>query len=77
MGGSDQRAVVTGLRLLRSVGTKDKAALIGRFLDHDSQAIKKETINALRVVVDGDEPLEKLPVFKTIEMANHWRSRVR
>ena len=76
MEGTDERAVVTGLRLLRSVGTVDKAALIGRFLQHESQTVKKEAINALRVVVDGDEPLEKLPVFKTIEMAKQWRSRV-
>ena len=72
-----ERDLVTGLRILRSVGTEDKAALIARHLDAESNPVKKEAINTLRVVVDGAEPLDNLPVFKTIELSKEWRERLR
>lgn len=76
MESGEERDTVTGLRVLRFVGTKDKAALIGRYLDFESNAVKKEAINTLRVVIDGAEPLDTLPVFRTIEMAEEWRRRI-
>ena len=29
----------------------------------------------VRVIVDGDEPLDKLSVFEAIEMAKKWKER--
>ncbi len=33
-------------------------------------------INALRGIIDGDPPLDKLPVFEAIERADKWKSRL-
>ncbi len=68
---------VTGLRLARSLCPKDYAAVLGTFLDDDAATVKKEAINALRVVVDGDEPLENLSVFQAIDAAKKWKERLR
>ena len=73
----DEHARIVGLRLMRSLAPKDYAGVIATFLDAEQHAVKKEAINALRAVVDGDEPLENLSVFQAIDQAKKWRERVR
>lgn len=68
---------ITGLRLLRSVADRSAASRVAIYLDSESHNIKKEAINALRVIVDGDPPLENLSVFQAIEMANAWKAKAR
>ncbi len=72
----DERALVTGLRLLRAVAVPESAVLIAPYLDHESHAVKKDAINALRAAVDGDAPDEELSVFQVIEQANAWKKRL-
>jgi HEAT repeat protein len=67
---------VGALRLLRYLGTKDAAGAIKWGLDAEDHLIKKETINALRAIVDGAAPLEELSVFQAIEAAKEWKGRV-
>lgn len=73
----DERRVVTGLRLLRSVAPKEYAGVIATWLDAEQHAVKKEAINTLRAVVDGDRPLENLSVFQAIDQAKKWKERIR
>lgn len=72
----DERTIVTGLRLLRSLAPKEMTSPIVPFLDHEFSGVKKEAINTLRVLVDGAEPLEDLSAFQAIEMANAWKKRL-
>ncbi len=71
----DVRSQVVGLRLLRSLAPSTYKEKLQAYLDADQNAVKKAAINALRVVVDGDPPLEKLSVFQAIELAEKWRQR--
>ena len=73
----DERRVVTGLRLLRSVAPREYAGVIATWLDAEQHAVKKEAINTLRAVVDGDRPLENLSVFQAIDQAKKWKERIR
>jgi hypothetical protein len=77
MTAKEVRAQVTGLRLLRSLAPPDTAGRIGSYLDAQQHAVKKEAINALRVVVDGEAPIEDLSVFQAIEQAKQWKERLR
>jgi len=72
----DEESRITGLRLLRHAGERSDAGAIKPYLDSESHSVKSEAINALRVIVDGDEPLERLSVFEEIEMANQWKKRI-
>lgn len=69
-------AKIAGLRLLRSLLPQADAGRLGGYLDSDEAALRKEVINTLRVVVDGDPPLDKLSVFQAIEMAKKWKERL-
>ncbi len=73
----DERRTVTGLRLLRSVAPKEYAGVVATWLDAEQHAVKKEAINTLRAVVDGDRPLENLSVFQAIDQAKKWKERIR
>jgi hypothetical protein len=66
---------IAGLRLLRAVGVKEHAAEIRKLLDASSHQVKKEAINALRVIVDGEPPIEDLSVFQVIEMATAMKKK--
>ncbi|MEM7202345.1 MAG: hypothetical protein AAF628_18890 [Planctomycetota bacterium] len=76
MRGDDDRRQIAGLRLLRLVGEKAVKGLIAPYLDTEVHGVKKEAINALRVVVDGEPPLDELSVFQAIEMAKTWKEKL-
>ena len=66
-----------GLRLLAACGDQETATrLVAPFLDDSDNTLRVAAINALRGIVDGDPPLEKLSVFEAIERANKWKSRL-
>jgi hypothetical protein len=74
---SERKRKVAGLRLLGAVGDKETATgLVRPMLDSTDNSLRVAAINALRGIVDGDPPLEKLPVFEAIERANKWKSRI-
>ena len=62
---------MAGLRLLRYVATKDQAVELKGFLRSSENNVKKEAVNAMRVL-HGEEPIENLSVFQVVEMANKW-----
>jgi hypothetical protein len=67
---------VTGLNLLSACGDKDSAGAVKPFLDSDDHQIRVCAINALRGMVDGVGPIDKLPVFEAIDLAKQWKNRV-
>jgi hypothetical protein len=66
------------LRVMRSIAPKESKSLVRRFLDSEHSILKKEAINTLRVIVDGEKPipLKKLTVFQIIKMAKEWKVRI-
>ncbi len=68
---------VAGLRLLAACGDKETAApLVAPMLDSTDNSLRVGAINALRGIIDGDPPLDRLPVFEAIERANKWKARL-
>ena len=49
---------------------------MGPFLDETDNSIRIEAINALRGIVDGDQPIDKLSAFQAIEVANEWKGKL-
>ncbi len=68
--------VVTGLNLLSGCGDRSSVAHVKPFLDSDDNQIRVAAINALRGIVDGEGPIERLSVFEAIELAKKWKGRV-
>ncbi len=66
---------MTGLRLARYLAVKDHALILRGYLQSPDAAVKREAINALRVL-HGEPPIENLPVFQAIEMAKEWLKKV-
>jgi len=74
--GGERADVLAGLYLLAGCGDRPSAAQVKSFLDSDDNQVRVAAINALRGIVDGEGPLDKLPVFDAIELAKRWKSRV-
>jgi hypothetical protein len=74
--GGERTQLVAGLHLLAGCGDPTSAKLARSFLEHEDHSVRLAAINALRGIVDGDPPLEKLPVFEAIEHANQWKKRL-
>ena len=67
--------------LLEGVATQiavalQNARLVRGFLDVSDNRLKVAAINALRGMYDREPPLEKLPVFEAIDMAEAWKGRL-
>jgi len=68
---------VCGLNLLAGCGERETAVrLVAPFLDDSDNSLRVAAINALRGIVDGDPPIEKLAVFDAIERAAKWKQRL-
>ena len=67
---------VTCLKLLRALGTDEAKPVVVPLLDSSDHTLKREAINVLRAIVDGQPPLETLSVFDAIEQAKEWKRRV-
>jgi hypothetical protein len=73
----DRKATVAALRLLAGCGDPESAkGIVAPFLDNTDNSIRVAAINALRGIVDGEKPLDKLPVFEAVERANKWKARL-
>lgn len=66
---------MAGLRLCRYVAVKEHGMIFRTYLQSANHQVKKEAINALRVV-NGEQPIETLSVFQAIEMAKTWLTKV-
>jgi hypothetical protein len=69
---ADQMA---GLRLVRYLATKEQSMLLKRYLGSPDHTVKKEAINAARVL-HGEEPIEDLTVFQAIELSKQWLTKL-
>lgn len=63
-----------GLRILRYVATDETRATIKAYLTSEDHNLKKEAVNALRVMA-GQEALENLSAFEAIGMAKEWLNK--
>lgn len=68
--------VCASLRLLSGWGVKECAHEVGASLGSTDNRIKEDAINALRGIVDNDQPIEKLSAFDLAEQATAWSKRV-
>lgn len=70
-----QRVAV--LHLLAGCGDRETAVkLVAPFLDSEHAQVRVAAINALRGIVDGAPPVDKLSAFDAIEMAKEWKARI-
>lgn len=67
---------VAALRLIAYAGREEHARSVLPSLDDTANHVKVAAVNALRMMVDGDEPLDKLSTFDAIERANKWKARL-
>jgi hypothetical protein len=68
---------LAGLHLLAGCGDRETAVpLVLPFLDTTDNSLRIAAINALRGIVDGEPPIERLAVFDAIEMAKTWKDRL-
>lgn len=72
---SDRKIKVAVLRMLAGCGDKDCVPRVRPFLDDEDNQIRVAAINALRGIVDGDDPIDNLSSFEAIEMAKKWKER--
>jgi hypothetical protein len=70
------RERVAALNLLAYAGDKGLARHVKPALDAEENQVKVAAINALRMMVDGDPPIDKLSTFDAIERANRWKGRI-
>ncbi|MDP6837628.1 MAG: hypothetical protein QF724_01700 [Planctomycetota bacterium] len=66
-----------GLRLLGGCLEETRADIVLPFLEGSDSGLRIAAINLLRQTMDGEPPLERLPVFEAIERANKWRERLK
>lgn len=76
LGSHDYTDKVAALRLFRSAGVREHAGKLAGELDSSDNVVKKEAINALRVVLLGEPALDDLSVFQSIEMAKQIKSKL-
>lgn len=73
----DRKAKVAALRMLAGCGDKDSAKThVAPFLDDTDNSIRVAAINALRGIVDGEPPMDRMSVFEAVELANKWKARL-
>ncbi|MCP3918198.1 MAG: hypothetical protein GY711_21825 [bacterium] len=67
---------IAALRMLAGCGDSSAIAHTRKFLDDTDNGLRIATINMLRGVVDGEPPIDRLPVFEAIELAQKWKARL-
>lgn len=73
---SGMRERLAALRLLTWAGHEAHAKAIAPALDARESNVKIEAINALRRIVDDEEPIARLSAFAAIEEAGKWKKRI-
>ena len=66
---------MAGLRLLRYLLPKERAAELKPFLKASNHTVLREAINAARVV-HGEDPIENLPVFQAVKHQQEWLKKL-
>lgn len=66
---------MAGLRVARYLAVKDHLVILRTYLGASDHTVKKEAVNVARVL-HGEEPIENLDVFKSIEMAKEWLGKI-
>jgi Spy/CpxP family protein refolding chaperone len=72
---SDRKKIVAGLNLLAGCGSRKAVGAVRPHLDSTDNSIRVAAINAMRGIVDGAAPIDKLSAFDAIEMAKQWKER--
>ncbi|MEM6674932.1 MAG: hypothetical protein AAF726_18935 [Planctomycetota bacterium] len=75
-GAKGRQQHVAALTLLARVGGSEDASTVAPSLDDEANQVLVAAINALRMLVDGDPPLEKISTFDAIERAGKWKARL-
>ena len=64
------------VHLFELFGVKEQARSLKPHLDETNPQIRLAAINACRVVIDGDAPVEKAAITQIVEMAEQWKQRL-
>jgi hypothetical protein len=72
----ERATCVAALRMLSAAGDDESVHAVAPYLASDDNQVRVAAINALRGIVDGDDPLEELSVFRAIELAKTWQAWV-
>jgi len=67
---------IASLHLFELFGEKEQAKKLLHFLSESDTSIRLAAIDACRVVVDGEPPLNKPSMTEIIERAESWKSRL-
>ena len=73
----ERTRIVGALNMLSACGTQENTGWIAPFLDDSDNSIRVAAINACRGIVDGQDPIENMPVFEAVELAQKWKARIR
>lgn len=72
---AERKQLVAGLNLLAGCGSKKALNTVRPHLDSNDNSVRVAAINAMRGIVDGAPPLDKLSAFDAIELAKEWKNR--
>jgi len=72
----DRKQQSAALRLISAGGTPATLSAVAPFLDSGNPTLRVDAINACRVLIAGEPPLDKIPVFEAIELAQAWKERI-
>jgi hypothetical protein len=72
----DERERLFALRVLASVGERGAIDAVASYLDADARSIREAAVNALRGIVDGQEPRYDVSVFDLVELVEAWKKRL-
>lgn len=67
---------LAALRLLALCGDERALPALRPLLDATERDLQSATVDALRAIVDGEEPLGPIPVFELIEHLQRWKERL-
>jgi hypothetical protein len=67
---------IAGLHMFELFGDAAQAKLVRSFLSESDTTIRLAAIDACRLVVDGEPPLEKPSMTEIIERAEAWKARL-
>lgn len=72
----DERQRLFALRVLAGVGERSAIDAVASYLDAESRSIREAAVNALRGIVDGQEPRYDVSVFDLVELVEAWKKRL-
>jgi HEAT repeat protein len=75
-GASNEDERLFALRVLAGVGERSAIDSISTYLDADARALREAAMNALRAIVDRQEPLHDVSVFDLVQMIDDWKKRL-